>query len=45
MEDNKLFIKFTLQKVYLQAETYEQIDYRNQRILLGKQSGDGEDIH
>lgn len=33
VEDNKIFIKFTLQKVYLQAETYEQIDYRYPIII------------
>lgn len=33
VEDNRIFIKFTLQKVYLEAETYEQVDYRYPIII------------
>lgn len=28
IEDEKIFLKFTLQKVYLDTETYDKIDYR-----------------
>ena len=31
--DNKIFVKFTLQKVYLQAETYDKVDYRYPIII------------
>ena len=33
VEDDKIFIKFTLQKCYMQSETYEQIDYRYPIII------------